>query len=89
MDIRIIAATHRDPRQMVLSGQFREDLWFRLNVFPIVIPNLRERKEDILIISELRRLPVNLFILRGREIYMEGCAGSDRRQVCCHTRSRV
>jgi len=47
VDIRIIAATHRDLRQMVLSGQFREDLWFRLNVFPIVIPNLRERKEDI------------------------------------------
>ncbi len=47
VDIRIIAATHRDLRKMVLSGQFREDLWFRLNVFPIVIPNLRERKEDI------------------------------------------
>jgi transcriptional regulator with GAF, ATPase, and Fis domain len=47
VDIRIIAATHRDLRQMVSSGQFRQDLWFRLNVFPIVIPHLRERKEDI------------------------------------------
>jgi len=47
VDIRIIVATHRDLRQMVESGQFREDLWFRLNVFPIVIPHLRERKGDI------------------------------------------
>jgi transcriptional regulator with GAF, ATPase, and Fis domain len=47
VDIRIIVATHRDLRQMVASGQFREDLWFRLNVFPIVIPHLRERKGDI------------------------------------------
>ncbi len=47
IDIRIIAATHRDLEKMVLSEQFREDLWFRLNVFPITIPPLRERKEDI------------------------------------------
>lgn len=47
IDIRIIAATHQDLEKMVLSSQFREDLWFRLNVFPIMIPPLRERKEDI------------------------------------------
>ncbi len=47
VDIRIIAATHRDLNQMVLSGLFRQDLFFRLNVFPIVIPALRERIEDI------------------------------------------
>jgi transcriptional regulator with GAF, ATPase, and Fis domain len=47
IDIRVIAATHRDIHGMVKSGTFREDLWFRLNVFPIVIPPLRDRKEDI------------------------------------------
>jgi transcriptional regulator with PAS, ATPase and Fis domain len=47
VDIRIIAATHRNLEDMVKEGTFREDLWFRLNVFPIEIPPLRERKSDI------------------------------------------
>jgi transcriptional regulator with GAF, ATPase, and Fis domain len=47
VDIRIIAATHRNLLDMVKSKQFREDLLFRLNVFPIRVPPLRERKEDI------------------------------------------
>jgi transcriptional regulator with GAF, ATPase, and Fis domain len=47
VDLRVIAATHRNLREMVKSNQFREDLWFRLNVFPITIPPLRERIEDI------------------------------------------
>ena len=47
VDIRIIAATHRNLEDMIREGSFREDLWFRLNVFPIVIPPLRERKSDI------------------------------------------
>lgn len=47
VDVRIISATHRDLMTMVQNGQFREDLWFRLNVFPINIPPLRERKTDI------------------------------------------
>ncbi|MDR3554245.1 MAG: sigma 54-interacting transcriptional regulator [Syntrophobacteraceae bacterium] len=47
VDVRILAATHRDMQEQVRSGAFREDLWFRLNVFPIVIPPLRDRKEDI------------------------------------------
>jgi len=48
VDVRIIAATHRDLKNLVKTGAFREDLWFRINVFPIVIPPLRDRKEDIL-----------------------------------------
>jgi transcriptional regulator with GAF, ATPase, and Fis domain len=47
VDVRIISATHRNLREMVAQGSFREDLWFRLNVFPIWVPPLRERKEDI------------------------------------------
>jgi transcriptional regulator with GAF, ATPase, and Fis domain len=47
VDVRIITATHRNLEEMIYAGRFREDLWFRLNIFPIVIPPLRQRKEDI------------------------------------------
>jgi formate hydrogenlyase transcriptional activator len=47
VDIRIVAATHRDLEEMMLESQFRSDLYYRLNVFPIRIPPLRERSEDV------------------------------------------
>ncbi len=47
LDIRVIAATHRNLEQLVLDGKFREDLYFRLKVFPIEIPPLCNRQADI------------------------------------------
>lgn len=53
-NVRIIAATHRNLEKMIEEGSFREDLYYRLNVFPIEMPSLRERSEDIpLLINEL------------------------------------
>jgi len=51
VDIRLILATNRDLKDMVSEGSFREDFFYRIYVYPIVMPPLRERKEDILPIA--------------------------------------
>lgn len=53
IDVRVIAATHRNLEKMVMDGEFREDLYYRLNVIKIEIPSLKDRKEDIVPISRI------------------------------------
>ena len=79
VDVRIVAATHRDLATMVRANQFREDLWYRINVFVIRLPPLRERLDDIAALADhfaaraarrfgvasLRVTPEDLELLRG------------------------
>ncbi|HET7502731.1 MAG TPA: sigma 54-interacting transcriptional regulator [Kofleriaceae bacterium] len=80
VDVRIIAATHRNLAEMVEQGTFRADLYFRLAVVPIHLPPLRERAEDILAIA-------NVCIARARERLgrnVEGIDASARAALCAY-----
>jgi two-component system response regulator HydG len=76
-DIRLVSATHRPLKQMVAEGRFRQDLFFRVNTFPITVPSLRERSEDLpLLIESLlervapgRRLTVSQPAMRALAAY--------------------
>ena len=52
VDVRVVAATHRDLEEEIAAGRFREDLYYRLNVLPVITPPLRERGDDILVLAK-------------------------------------
>lgn len=68
LDVRVIAATHRDLEKMIAEGTFRSDLYYRLNVVPLFLPPLRERKDDIILLA--RSILKRLNAKSGDEVYL-------------------
>ena len=94
LDVRVLATTNRDLRQYVADGRFREDLYYRLNVFPLHIPALCERRGDILPLAEmaLRRYgdkPVTLSECAKRALLSHDWPGNVRELENLLQRSRI
>jgi transcriptional regulator with GAF, ATPase, and Fis domain len=87
LNVRIIAATNRDLKDEVIAGRFREDLFYRISVFPIENPPLRERRDDIPLLAEhfvraaakrLGRKPPNLTTVAARQLSAQDWPGNIR-----------
>ena len=76
VDVRVVAATHRDLEQMVREKEFREDLFYRLNVFPIRVPPLRQRQQDVPDLARffLKRHAQDAGRIRLKDITADGIA---------------
>ena len=76
IDVRIIAATHKDIEAMVRQGEFRQDLYYRINVFPLQIPSLRQRRQD-------QPLLIERFLARYRDKMAKNVEGIDADAYAC------
>jgi two-component system, NtrC family, response regulator AtoC len=82
VDVRVISATHRNLEEMVQKREFREDLYFRLNVFPIHVPPLRERPDDI---PELARYFLNRHAKEAGRVNLEGFSADVMTQLATYS----
>ena len=73
-DVRIVAATNVNMRKAVSEGKFREDLYYRLNTIPIHIPPLRERGNDIILLSHLQHYSLHELFVNIVILHIRGCA---------------
>ena len=98
VDVRVVAATNRHLKAAVAARQFREDLYFRLSVFPITIPPLRERPDDILMLSkhfierfsrDLKKKPLTLAQSAIQELQTYGWPGNVRELQNCIERAVI